>query len=249
MVHILRNFINIIFGVRVNGGRYRGQLQGNLPHGAGVLRYSGGSVYKGQFQNGVKNGFGHLVHKSGFSYRGRWKNGKTFGKGDLKYKNGDTYSGETNSSLRNGSGTLYIKNLEIQISGEWKNDEIIGNFKLMHPDFSFNGIIQLETKLSQYSSAINLINFLKENANGVIRFPDGTAFEGIWIDHENANCIKMTDSSGIIWIGNIRKNRLDGLAQATLPSGEVYDCLWRDGIQVRAIGGKIDGDRPRYLLN
>lgn len=246
---MLRKVKHKIFGSRVTGGRYFGQLKGNIPHGMGILRYSNGSAYKGQFKNGLKSGFGRLNHKSGFSYSGSWKDGKTFGKGELTYKNGDLYSGETNSLLREGFGSLHIKHLAIQVTGEWKHDGAVGKIEVTHNDFSFFGKINSSTKFAAYSSAEQFLNFLKINAHGTIRFSDGTAIEGIWIDQENANNVTLTDSMGIIWMGNIRNKNLDGLTQATLPSGEVYDCLWRDGIQVRAIGGKLYGARPSYLFN
>lgn len=249
MLSALRNVICKFLGVRVTGGRYFGQMNGRVPHGAGLLRYSSGSVYNGQFQNGVKSGFGKIIHTSGFSYSGLWKNGKTFGNGEINYKNGDRYVGATNSLLRDGIGSLHIKHLAIQISGEWKNDEAIGKFEVTHRDFIFYGNIQSGTKLQTYFAVEQFLSLLKTNGHCLIKFPDGTAIEGVWIDHENANSVKLKDSSGIIWIGNIRNKKLDGLAQATLPSGEVYDTLWRDGLQVRAIGGKLNGNRPGYLFN
>jgi hypothetical protein len=245
----LRKVSYKFFGLRVTGGRYFGQLNGNTPHGEGILRYSNGSAYKGQFQNGLKNGFGKITHKSGFSYSGPWRKGRTFGNGQLKYKNGDFYNGGTNSLLRDGHGSLHIKHLSIQIKSEWKNDGAVGKIEVMHRDFSFCGTIKSPTKFEVPSSAEQFLNFLKINTHGTVRFPDGTAIEGIWIDHANADSVKLTDSSGIVWMGNIRNGKIDGLAQATLPNGEVYDCFWRDGVQVRAIGGKLNGDRPRYLLN
>lgn len=245
----LRKVKNKLFGSPVTGGRYFGQLKGNIPHGEGILRYSNGSAYKGQFKNGLKSGFGVLNHKSGFSYSGSWKDGKTFGNGELRYKNGDIYSGETNSLLREGFGSLYIKHLAIQVTGEWRHDGVSGKIEVNHRDFYFFGTINSSKKFAVHSSAEQFLNFLKTSAHGIIRFPDGRTIEGTWADHANADGIKLTDSSGIIWIGNIRNGKLDGLTQATLPNGEVYDCLWRDGIQVRAIGGNLNGDRPNYLFN
>lgn len=249
MASTLRNLFYKFIGLHITGGRYYGQVHGHLPHGEGVLRYSSGSVYKGQFHNGLKSGFGKLNHKSGFSYSGSWKNGKTTGNGELRYKNGDFYIGETNSMLRDGVGSLYIKHLDIKISSQWKNNGAVGKLDVINRNFSFLGTLKPDSKFRVHSSAEQFLGFLKENAYGTIRFPDGRTIEGEWIDHENADSVKLTDPSGIVWIGNIRNKKLEGLAQATLPSGEVYDCLWRDGIQVRAIGGKLNGGRPKYLLN
>ena len=142
----------------------------------------------------------------------------------------------------------------MKIDTEWKNDLPVGEMNVYAASFIFRGsfiksIDDISRSFLAVASEQDFLNYLKINATGEIDFKDGLKISGTWSDFESAQNITMTDPDGIVWSGDIKKNKLDGLARAMLPSGEVYDCFWADGIQVRAFGGSINDRKPNFFLN
>lgn len=107
-----------------NGNRYRGQYQGNLKHGAGVLLFKNGDKYEGEFSEGLQHGFGtHWKHKDGalrMQYRGGFGYGKREGQGVLAYEDGSKYEGEWMRGKRDGQGKMMYTDGSVY-EGMWKD--------------------------------------------------------------------------------------------------------------------------------
>ena len=254
MLNFFSKIIHRFVGLRVTGGWYRGETMKGVPNGKGVIRYTSGTIYSGAFRNGLKHGDGKIIYQNKFVYCGDWLRGRAIGHGQVTYKNGDIYDGRVNNFLRSGQGVLSLKAANVKIDAEWKNDLPAGEMIVYAASFIFRGsfiksIDDISRSFLAVASEQDILNYLKINATGEIDFKDGLKISGTWSDFESAQNITMTDPDGIVWSWDIKKNKLDGLARAMLPSGEVYDCFWADGIQVRAFGGSINDRKPNFFLN
>ena len=128
------------FWIALNDGhKYRGAWYRGAIHGKGIFRYPNGSTYTGVFHQGIKHGQGHYISSSGYEYDGEWVSGKQTGKAFIKYKNGDVYEGHVLSGIRNGIGELFQSHTQRCFKGCWKYNELVGEFKLIDPKFSFSG--------------------------------------------------------------------------------------------------------------
>ena len=75
------------------GGKYTGQLSGNLPDGEGRLRLSDGTRYEGQWKEGKPHGRGTIIYASGAGYKGEFKEGKRHGYGIFAKPTGEKVKG------------------------------------------------------------------------------------------------------------------------------------------------------------
>ena len=94
--------------ITYKNGKYKGDLNEDLPDGKGEFKYTNGDVYNGDFRAGLKDGVGIYTYKSGETYEGDWKDDKKDGKGVYTYKNGVQYEGEWANNKRSGSGQLIL---------------------------------------------------------------------------------------------------------------------------------------------
>ncbi len=65
-----------------NGAGYSGEWQMGKPHGPGVMRYADGAFYRGDFYNGKPHGYGIYSSPGGRKKAGFWKNGQFAGAAD-----------------------------------------------------------------------------------------------------------------------------------------------------------------------
>ena len=75
------------------GGKYSGQLSGNLPDGEGRLRLPDGTRYEGQWKEGKPHGRGTIIYASGAGYKGEFKEGKRHGYGIFAKPTGEKVKG------------------------------------------------------------------------------------------------------------------------------------------------------------
>jgi len=84
-----------------------GHLEGamTLYHTNGIIKY------RGHLQGGVPHGLGKLYRENGdFHFVGEFKDGKPHGQGKYYYSNGDTYEGIIINGKRNGYGRYFSNN-------------------------------------------------------------------------------------------------------------------------------------------
>lgn len=56
----------------VDGKKYVGQWQNDVPHGQRSIKYPDGSEFVGQFENGRRNGEGEAKYADDTKYIGQW---------------------------------------------------------------------------------------------------------------------------------------------------------------------------------
>ena len=98
-----------------NGSIYEGNLQNELKHGYGEMRYNmlatnnmGLKSYKGTWQHGLKEGNGKedYISKKGIKsdYKGEFKNNRKEGQGMYESNDGYSYEGEWKNGVKHGFG-------------------------------------------------------------------------------------------------------------------------------------------------
>ncbi|CAM9417561.1 unnamed protein product [Chrysoparadoxa australica] len=76
-------------------GEYYGQVEGLLPEGEGIHKYTSGQlqVYSGSWHKGQRHGYGNAIYTNGESFEGQWFEGQISfgGKGKLTMSDGTTH--------------------------------------------------------------------------------------------------------------------------------------------------------------
>jgi len=98
-------------------GRYRGGMQGGVPHGQGVMIWPDGRTYTGAWRRGRFDGKGAYVAADGSAYTGEFADGVYAGEGVLSYRNGPLYRGSFRDGRPDGPGVL--RTAEGEFRGDW----------------------------------------------------------------------------------------------------------------------------------
>ena len=98
-----------------------------IPHGTGVMRWTGGCIYEGEWRDGKQHGYGIYMSINGDIYDGNWKYDKMDGYGIYKKSNGDIYTGQFSDSHPHGKGTWRFINGSIN-SGDYVNGFLLANY-------------------------------------------------------------------------------------------------------------------------
>ena len=106
--------------LKLDIGKYVGQVVNGKREGKGIDYYNNGDRYEGDFKNDIKEGKGIYYYSNGNRYEGDWKNGKSEGKGIYYYNNGDRYEGDYKNDKKEGKGIFYYNNGD-RYEGDWKN--------------------------------------------------------------------------------------------------------------------------------
>lgn len=154
-------------------GYFKGGLNGNV-----IWFFKNGKRYEGAIQNGQRHGRGRLISENNvLIYDGEYKDGKQHGRGVLYSPSGWKYEGEFKNGLKHGQGTMYYN--QGSWTGEWKDGE----------RFKGNGlIIFYDDKGNATGKFYNgyIVNG-KAAGRGMLRFPDGSRFDGEFYNDEYYN--------------------------------------------------------------
>lgn len=158
-----------------NGDIFEGMFENGAKQGSGMYEYWQHSVngqppneqkkFEGTFQEGLKTGLGMMTYRDGKSfYHGHFQDGKRHGEGTFKYGNGDIYSGQWQKGKKHGKGTYVYAVTKYEITGEWKDGEIVsGKWRLTNGNHYVGGFKKG-----------------KPWGDGVWKFPSGTTVEGAY---------------------------------------------------------------------
>lgn len=114
--------------IRLNGGDYRGETEGDQPSGYGKWDKDDGSEsYHGFWTYGMMNGSGTLTNGD-YCYRGDFKDNKYDGYGELLYKDSLIYSGRWIKGERT-RGTV-TDSIGRRIFGLWKADTLVSGKRI-----------------------------------------------------------------------------------------------------------------------
>ena len=86
--------------------------------------------YVGQVVNGLREGKGTVYFNDGDRYEGDFKNDKAEGKGIEYYNNGDIYEGDFRNEKREGKGIYYYNDGDREM-GDYYNDNSIGKHVML----------------------------------------------------------------------------------------------------------------------
>ena len=153
-----------------NGDDYEGMYENGVRQGAGTYKYwqfgnppNDQLEFKGTFKENQKTGLGLMTYaKGGAFYHGHFQDGKRHGEGTFKYENGDIYSGMWHKGKKHGKGTYVYNTTKYEITGEWKDGEIISG----------------KWRFSNNSHYVGGFKKQKPCGDGVWKFPNGTTVEG-----------------------------------------------------------------------
>lgn len=108
-----------------NGDEFAGSFVNGKKSGKGKYTYASGASYEGTYVDGVKSGAGTFIFKDKSKYVGEFKNDKFNGQGTYYYTNGDRYCGAFENGLKHGKGTYIHNASESEITGEWKQGQVV----------------------------------------------------------------------------------------------------------------------------
>ena len=121
------NNINNQQELKLDIGRYVGQVVNGLREGKGIEYYLDGERYEGDFRNNIREGKGiYYFNKEPFKgdrYEGDYRNGKREGKGIYYYHSGDRYEGDYRNNQPEGKGIYYFN------KEPFKGDRYEGDFR------------------------------------------------------------------------------------------------------------------------
>jgi len=223
--------------------KYRGAWHRETIHGNGIFKYSNGSIYTGGFHRGLKHGQGHYISSSCYEYDGEWLSGKQTGKAFIKYKNGDVYEGHVLNGLRNGIGELFQSHTQRCFKGCWKYNELVGEFKLIDPKFSFTGSTDQhynkgngKISYNDGSEYIGDIDNYQRIGSGTLKLSSGKSISGDWISDMNVKNATMIDEHGFVWSGEFKDLKPIGLMKTKRSDGLIYDSYWSKGQMLKSLG-------------
>ncbi|HNZ53967.1 MAG TPA: hypothetical protein PKN76_07500 [bacterium] len=137
--------------------KYEGHWKNNKKHGTGVFTYENGAKYEGNFENDKKNGVGKFFWPNGDIFEGAFKD-DNFLEGKMSFKNGticsgkfsgealmdgegkcttidgDTTEGIFKDGKLNGIGKITLFQGLFIMEGNFKNDEMDGEARLIIAD-------------------------------------------------------------------------------------------------------------------
>jgi len=150
-------------------GTYVGQWNDNRPAGAGLMRYTDGSLHSGHWRSGMRWGLGTTTTPQGTCYSGYWEADSLakgvmtdsagryeggFGKalecqgyGIQQGRDGSRYEGEWADNLRQGFG-YSIGAADVVKCGIWKRGKFVGE----EMDFTQNRIYGIDISRYQHES-------------------------------------------------------------------------------------------------
>lgn len=126
-----------------DGTKYVGQFSNGYFHGDGILHLFNNAKYVGEFLNGKMHGYGCYIKQDSSHkevYKGDFSNNAFCGFGTLKIKNIFTYTGEFQNGQYHGYGKYENKLNKLTLFGNFIQNEIIGNAKIVYEDRqTYNG--------------------------------------------------------------------------------------------------------------
>jgi hypothetical protein len=185
-------------------------VSGNCTNGKGTYQYPSGAKYIGDFKNGEIHGVGVCYYTNGSKYSGEWKNRYPEGKGTKTYSDGTTRTG------------IWKKGKPVDEQGNVLA-EYIAKKKEERQDDGTNiqsGCLSGDCK----------------NGMGIYAYPDGSKYEGSFVNGKFDGPGTFWFASGDRYVGNFTENYPDGHGTRYLKIGGEESGEWKQG---EFIGGSL----------
>ncbi len=177
-----------------------GCISGDCQNGQGVYLFPGGAVYIGEFLKGEISGAGICYYLDGSKYQGEWNYGYPEGRGAKQFPDGKKWT------------------------GKWKKGMPVGE----------NGATLSESAIARqlshtYTVQSGCIRGNCENGKGLVVYPDGSRYEGDFLQNKPHGEGVFHYPNGDRYNGQFRNGLRNGAGRLSYASGGTAEGLWRDG--------------------
>lgn len=196
---------------------------GNCIDGKGTYLYPSGAKYTGDFKGGEIHGVGVCYYTDGSKYSGEWKNRFPEGKGTKTYSDGT------------------------KRTGQWKKGKPVDDKGNLLEEY----IAKKEEEKADDGTNIQsgCLSGDCQNGPGIFAYPDGSKYEGEFLNGKFAGQGKFTFPNGDIYTGAFKNNYPHGQGTRVHANGTAEETgQWREGEFVGASlvengkTGCIEGD-------
>lgn len=210
-------------------GRYVGALaaEGGLAEKSGrVLRDQKGCV-----SGDCMNGKGIYIHQSGAIYVGDFTDGEIHGNGVCFYEDGTKYQGEWRHRFPEGKGTKSYPDGR-QISGQWKKGQPLDDMGRLVASY-----FQRDDYEETVDVQFGCIRGNCENGEGTYAYPDGSKYEGFFVNGKPGSRGVFYYPNGDRYEGGFRNGLPDGEGRLYQVNGEIRTGKWMAGEWTGKSGG------------
>ncbi len=202
-----------------------GRYVGELAAGTGFAEKSGivKKNQKGCVSGDCINGKGIYIHQNGAVYVGDFENGEIHGDGVCFYEDGSKYQGEWRNRFPEGLGTKSYPDGK-EISGEWKKGQPLDRYGRLVSTYYRQDDFE-ETTTIQFGCIIGNC----ENGEGTYAYPDGSKYQGYFMDGKPNSRGTFYYPNGERYVGSFKNGLPEGEGRLYSPDGSVQDGLWREG--------------------
>ncbi len=206
-------------------------LSGDCRNGSGIYRYPSGAQYIGQFRNGEIHGIGTCKYSDGSKYQGEWQHRYPDGKGTKTYADGTKRTG------------LWKKGKPVDEHGNILEDYIAKKKEERQDDGTNiqSGCLSGDCK----------------NGPGTFAYPDGSKFEGKFLNGKYDGDGTFYFANGDKYTGNFRENYPHGQGTRLYGDGHKEEGEWREGEfigssliesgQVGCLSGDCENGKGTYI--
>ena len=193
-------------------GKYKGEIEDDLPNGKGILKTTTGITHLGEFKDGLPNGRGITIYPDGETYTGKYMKGIRNGQITHTFASGQKYEGELKDGNSHGRGTYTFPNGESYV-GEFKYGKENGQGTYI------------------FSSGENYVGEFKAgfpNGLGTYINTNGGKYVGEFKDGNGHGKGTYIDTNGENYVGEFKDGVPNGQGTLTFPDGENYVGEFKD---------------------
>jgi len=193
-------------------GRYKGEIEDDLPNGKGIVKTTTGIIYLGEFKDGLPNGKGITIYPDGETYTGKYMKGIRNGQITHTFPSGQKYEGELKDGVYHGKGTYTFPD----------GESYVGEFK----DGKENG-----QGTYTFSSRKKYVGEFKDglpNGLGTYIHTNGGKYVGEFKDGNGHGQGTYINTNGGKYVGEFKDGVPNGQGTVTFPDGENYVGEFKD---------------------
>ena len=208
-------------------------ISGDCKNGTGIFLYPSGAKYVGQFKDGEIHGVGACYYSDGSVYRGEWKNRFPDGLGTKTLADGRSWTG------------TWVMGVPVD-----ENGEVIENL--------FPSEEEEEVVIAEEEVQSGCLNGDCENGEGLFAYPDGSKYEGQFLEGKPDGWGTFTNPAGEKYVGTFRQGLRHGkgtlyFADSTYITGDWVEGEYMGNSQIEpgrvgCIVGDCTNGRGTYIF-